>query len=44
MDITGTISGNTLTTTIVNGFELEKFNGTDAVRDTETMTLTYIKQ
>ena len=44
MDITGTISGNTLTTTIVDGFQLEKSNGTSAESDNETMTLTYVKQ
>ncbi|MEW4922553.1 lipocalin family protein [Algibacter sp. 2305UL17-15] len=43
-DIVGTISGNTVTATIVKGFEMEKYNGTSVVDDKESMTLTYEKQ
>lgn len=43
-DIVGTISGNTVTATIIDGFEIEKYNGTTVEDDRETMTLTYQKQ
>lgn len=43
VDIVGTISGNTITAVITNGFEIEKLNGTTVEDDFETMTLTYVK-